>query len=146
MLVLEKQGVLLDLKAAGKKAVIKELAAAVHCQCPEIEVTALTAVLMEREQVGSTGVGNGVAIPHGKILGLDRTILCFGRSRQGVSYDAVDKRPVQLFVLIVSPEGSTDGYLKTLATVSRLLKDPQNRNVLLTTSDRDMVVELFARQ
>ena len=135
---------LLDLKAASKDAVLQELADAVHDQYPEIETEALAAVLHEREQVGSTGVGNGVAIPHGKIFGIDRTVLCFGRSRKGIVFDAVDNRPVQLFVLILSPDGMAGEYLKTLAQVSRLLKKAKNRTVLLETGDLDTIVDLFA--
>lgn len=144
MLVLDKQCVLLDLKAVTKDSVLKELAEAIHNHCPEIEAEKLSAALHEREQVGSTGVGNGVAIPHGKIKGILRTVLCFGRSRKGIVFDAVDNRPVQLFVLILSPEGVAGEYLKTLAQVSRLLKEPQNRTILLETNNLDTIVNLFA--
>ncbi len=144
MLFLEKQCVLLDLKSATKETVLLELAEAVHDQCPQIGAEELAAVLRERESFGSTGVGNGVAIPHGKITGLEETILCFGRSQRGISYDAVDNHPVQLFVLILSPNNMTNEYLKTLAQVSRLLKQPRNRTILQETSNPNTVVDLFA--
>ncbi len=144
MLVLEKQCVLLDLKSVSKDAVLKELAGAVHCQFPEIKIEKLSAVLREREQIGSTGVGNGVAIPHGKIPGLNRTVLSFGRSRKGISFDAVDNRPVHIFVLIMSPMGMGSDYLKTLAQVSRLLKFSSNRSALLEAVDEDTVISIFA--
>ena len=146
MLYLDEQCVILELQATTKEATLKELAGAIHSQCPQIELDTLGEVLRQRELVGSTGVGNGIAIPHGKLKGLNKILLCFARSNEGISFDAIDNRPVQLFVMILSPENMADEYLKTLARISRFLKDPENRRLLLKSESRQDIVELFNQQ
>lgn len=131
------------MKASGKDEALLELATAVHSGCATIDPTALFTVLQEREQVGSTGVGNGVAIPHAKMPGLDRLLLCFGRSKGGVNFEAIDKRPVHLFVQILSPTGVADEYLQTLARISRLLKVEANRRLLLQVKTKQEILDLF---
>ncbi len=143
MIQLERQCIILDLQAANKEEVLLELASSVHNCCPEIDLQAINTVLHEREQLGSTGVGNGVAIPHGKILGLAKSLLCFGRSRQGIGFEAMDKRPVHLFVLILSPVNFAEDYLKTLASVSRLLKDDTSRTQLMQAQNQQTIIDLF---
>ena len=113
-------------------------------QCGRFTEETLYKVLLEREAVGSTGVGNGVAIPHGKIEGLEDILLCFGRSRIGINFDAIDKREVYLFVLLISPAGKGGEYLQTLARVSKILKKSTNRNRLLDLATRDEIEALFA--
>jgi PTS system nitrogen regulatory IIA component len=110
-----------------------------------IHFDTLYRVLTEREQLGSTGVGNGVAIPHAKVTGLEKLLLCLGRSRAGISFDAVDNRPVHLFVMILSPPGMAGEYLHTLARVSKLLKNADIRNKLLLATDTETIQELFNR-
>ncbi len=144
MLNLSKECVILDLAATTKEAVLRELAEAMRHQCPGIGIDEICRVLTEREQVGSTGVGNGVAIPHGKVEGLDRIMLCFGRSRQGIAFDVFDNQPVHLFVVILSSVGLADEYLKTLARVSRLLKQAEKRQLLRQAEDRQAIVDVFA--
>ena len=81
-------------------------------------------VLQERERLGSTGIGEGVAIPHGKLKDLKRLLISFGRSRSGVDFDSMDGKPAHLFFLLVAPEESVGVHLKTLARISKLLKNP----------------------
>jgi PTS system nitrogen regulatory IIA component len=88
-------------------------------------------------------VGNGVAIPHAKVPGLEEMILCFGRSTRGISFDAVDNRPVHLFVQILSPMGMANEYLQTLARISRILKEEQNRRLLMQAASKEDIVALF---
>lgn len=149
MLDIDKSCVMLNLKAKSKQEVLEELTAAL-CQRPMVDAgisqKELVQILMEREMVGSTGVGNGVAIPHGKITGLDRIVLCFGRSQAGLRYEAVDNQPVHLLVLILSPIGMSSDYLQALAKVSRLLKEEKNRELLLLAKDPEEVVELFRKE
>ena len=145
MLQLEKQCIILELESTGKEAVLRELAGAVHDKCPSIDLDTMTQILAEREQLGSTGVGNGVAIPHGKVPGLEKLLLCFGRSSRGINFDAVDNRPVQLLVMILAPPDMAGEYLQTLARVSRLLKDSTTRNKLLQAPDTESILELFNR-
>ncbi len=143
MIQFETQGIILDMKASSKNDALKELIEAVHPQCSDIDPTVLLTVLMEREQVGSTGVGHGIAIPHGKVPGLNEFLLCFGRSTKGIGFEAIDNRPVHLFVLILSPTGMSNEYLQTLARISRLLKDQFNRNLLFQAKTTKDILALF---
>jgi nitrogen PTS system EIIA component len=129
---LTKDAIILEMKAATKEGALRELAALAATLCGRFTEETLYNVVLERESVGSTGVGNGVAIPHGKIEGLDEILLCFGRSRAGVNFDAVDKRPAHLFVLLLSPAGKAEEYLHALARVSKILRENAKRQRLLT--------------
>lgn len=141
---LQRDAIILDMKAATKEAALRELAGTAATLCGRFTEETLFNVLLERETVGSTGVGNGVAIPHGKIDGLDEILLCFGRSRTGINFDAIDNRPAHLFVLLLSPADKAGEYLQTLAAVSRILKQQGNRQQLLDSTSRDDIVALFA--
>jgi nitrogen PTS system EIIA component len=141
---LQRDAIILDMKAATKEAALRELAGAAATLCGRFTEETLYNVLLERETVGSTGVGNGVAIPHGKIDGLDEILLCFGRSRTGINFDAIDNRPAHLFVLMLSPANKAGEYLQTLAAVSRILKQQDKRQQLLDSTSRDEISALFA--
>ncbi len=143
MFQLKKESIILEMKATGKEAALHELAALAAVQCGRFTEEILYNVLLERETVGSTGVGNGVAIPHGKIEGLDDILLCLGRSRTGLNFDAIDNRPVHLLVLLLSPAGKALEYLHTLAQVSKILKKSTNRQRLLDSTTREEIVALF---
>ena len=135
---LDSRAIILDLKAATKEGALRELAALAATRCGRCTEETLYAVLVEREAIGSTGVGNGVAIPHGKVTGLDDILLCFGRSREGI-----DNQPVHLFVLLLSPATKAAEYLKALARVSRILKNETTRQELLASSSPEAIVSLF---
>ena len=141
---LNPDAIILEMKATTKDAALRELAGLAATQCGRFTEEVLYKVLVEREAVGSTGVGNGVAIPHGKIEGLEEILLCFGRSRLGVDFNAIDKREVYLFMLMISPAGKGGEYLQTLARVSRILKEGSNRQRLLDCASREEIVALFA--
>jgi len=119
------------IQAASKKETLRELAGAVHAAQPELDPERLYAILQEREALGSTGIGDGIAIPHGKIKGLPEITICFGRSRQGIPFDSLDGKPAHLFFLLLAPEELAVPYLSSLAELSRFLKNPPNRNRLL---------------
>ena len=141
---LKKDAIILEMKAATKEGALRDLAGLAASQCGRFAEETLYKVLLERVAGGSTGVGNGVAIPHGKIEGLEDILLCFGRSRIGINFDAIDKREVYLFVLLISPAGKGGEYLQTLARVSKILKKSTNRNRLLDLATRDEIEALFA--
>ncbi|HHD64701.1 MAG TPA: PTS sugar transporter subunit IIA [Desulfobulbaceae bacterium] len=143
MLKLGEQCIILEMKSKSKNEALEELSTTVHSQCTVVDPTVLLDVLREREQVGSTGVGNGVAIPHAKVPGLDQLLLCFGRSVKGISFDAIDNRPVHLFVQILSPMGMADEYLRTLARISRLFKIESNRKFLLQARTKQEILDFF---
>jgi nitrogen PTS system EIIA component len=140
----DEQAIILDMKAVGKESALREMAALAATQSGQFTEEVIYNVLQERESVGSTGVGNGVAIPHGKITGLKDILLCFARSRAGLNFDAVDNRPVHLFVLLLSPADKAAEYLQTLAWVSRILKKKENRLQLLNSETRAEIAALFA--
>ncbi len=141
---LKSDAIILDMKAATKDAALRELAGLAATQCGRFTEEVLYRILLEREAVGSTGVGNGVAIPHGKIEGLGEILLCFGRSKAGIDFNAIDKRDVYLFILMISPAGKGGEYLQTLAGVSRILKQHRKRQQLLDCTTREQIVALFA--
>ncbi|MEW6500032.1 MAG: PTS sugar transporter subunit IIA [Thermodesulfobacteriota bacterium] len=123
--------VLPAMAAASKKEALKELAGAVHAARPELDAERLYATILERETLGSTGIGDAIAIPHGKIKGLSEITICFGRSKQGVPFESLDGKPAHLFFLLLAPEGAATPYLTSLAELSRFLKNPQTRNRLM---------------
>jgi PTS system nitrogen regulatory IIA component len=102
---------------------------------PQLSAPRLTETLLEREKLGSTGVGEGVAIPHGKLPGLPGLLAAFGRSPPGVDFGAIDSRPTYLFFVLFAPENSAGVHLKALARISRLFKSPQFRAGILEARD-----------
>lgn len=134
--VLHKEAILVDLKANDKKGVLEELSKPVS-QIAGIKQQDLVRVLLEREQLGSTGIGGGIGIPHGKLKNLDNLVLGFGLSRKGIDFDSMDRRPTHIFFLLVTPENSTGLHLKVLARISRLLKNEDFKEKLLQISDAE---------
>jgi len=143
MIQLQEEDIVLDLTARNKDGALKELAKVLHKHCPGVKLEHLYQILRDRELIGSTGVGNGVAIPHGKIEKLDRILIGFGRSQNGIGFDSIDNQPVHLLVMLLSPVQLIDEYLKTLAMVSRLLKQPETRRILRSTDSRQEIVSIF---
>jgi PTS system nitrogen regulatory IIA component len=129
--ILPPEAVVDGLLAETKEGILLELSEAICRRLPTLSPARLTAILMDREGLGSTGIGEGVAIPHGKIPGIDRLVAVFGRSRGGVQFASLDGKPTRLFFLILAPENSAGMHLKALARISRLLKDPRFRGRLL---------------
>lgn len=124
------------LAGKSKEEVLRELATAMAAQHPDIDADRLVEVLWERERLGSTAIGDGIAIPHGKLPGLKNVLGAFGRHPQGVDFQSLDGKPTRLLFLLVAPEDSVGQHLKALARVSRLLKDPAFRNQLMLAPDR----------
>lgn len=142
--VLKKEAIIVDLKSKCKKEVIDELAAPA-AQLARVERQKLVRVLMEREQLGSTGIGGGIGIPHGKLKDLDNLILGFGLSRAGIDFDSLDGKPTHIFFLLLTPENSAGLHLKLLARISRLLKKETFRESLLKAADsKDVIAAIQA--
>ncbi|MFO8083481.1 MAG: PTS sugar transporter subunit IIA [Desulfobacterales bacterium] len=140
--VLYKETIIVDLKAGDKKSLLEEMAAPV-ARIAKVNQTELVRVLMEREQLGSTGIGGGIGIPHGKLKGLEKLVLGFGLSRKGIDFDSMDRRPTHIFFLLITPENSTGLHLKLLARISRLLKNEDFKEKLLQISNADeLLVEI----
>ena len=134
--IIREENVICDLKAKDKRGVLEELAEAVSRNEEAVNKTALVKVLVERERLGSTGIGDGVAIPHGKLSGVSYPIMSFGRSRQGLNFDAMDGQPVYLFFLLVAPENSSGIHLQALAKIAKMLKNSVFRKRLMKAKDR----------
>jgi PTS system nitrogen regulatory IIA component len=137
--VLSKEAILADLKSQNKKGILEELVAPV-ATIADVNPENLVKVLMERERLGSTGIGGGIGIPHGKMKDIESLVLGFGLSRKGVDFESLDGKPTHIFFLLVTPENSTGLHLKLLARISRILKNDPFKNRLLNASDED---ELF---
>ena len=120
--LISPSGIVAKLKAKSKKQALQELAkkAAALTGQPE---RAIFEVLIERERLGTTGVGHGIAIPHGKLAGLDRLHTLFARLETPIDFDAIDEQPVDLICVLLAPEAAGADHLKALARVSRLLRD-----------------------
>jgi PTS system nitrogen regulatory IIA component len=138
--VLHKEAILADLKAQNKKGILEELVAPV-ATIAKVQQENLVRVLLERERLGSTGIGGGIGIPHGKMKNLENLVLGYGLSRKGVDFESLDGKPAHIFFLLVTPENSTGLHLKLLARISRILKNETFKNKLLGAGDRD---EIFA--
>jgi PTS system nitrogen regulatory IIA component len=119
-----------DLKAGNKREALEELALMV-AKKEGLDIKTLVPILEEREKLGSTAIGNGFAIPHGKMGGLNKLVASFGRSVQGIDFDSIDGKPTHLFFLLMAPENTAGMHLKTLARISRLLKDTKIRARLI---------------
>ena len=139
--ILVKEAVLLDLESDSKDGVLAELAGALGNAVASIDSDQLLQVLVERESLQSTGIGEGVAIPHGKIAGLDRLLASFARCKKGLDFDSIDGQPTQLFFLLVVPEHSGGQHLKALARISRFLRDGTFRDQLI---DAEKPEDVFA--
>ena len=119
---LTSECVMANLRAANKKQVLQELARKAATLTGKDE-DAIYDVLAERERLGTTGIGHGIAIPHGKLAGLDRVYGVFARLERPVDFDAIDDQPVDLIFLLLAPANSSSDHLKALAKVSRMLRD-----------------------
>ncbi len=139
---LDPNNIITELKATDKKGVLEELTLPVT-EITQIEHKELVRVLIEREHLGSTGIGNGIGIPHGKLKNLPSLILGVGISRKGVNFDAMDKKPTHIFFLLLTPDNSTNLHLKLLARISKILKEESFKDKLLVSSDKDEVIRLI---
>jgi PTS system nitrogen regulatory IIA component len=129
--ILEEKNVIPDLKAKDKRGVLEELVETIVRNDPSLDKSSLVKVLLERERLGSTGIGDGVAIPHGKFHGLRTPIVSFGRSRKGLDFETMDGEPAFLFFLLVAPENSASIHLKALAKIAKILKSSSFREALI---------------
>lgn len=141
--ILRPEALLDDLKGTDKRAVLSEFSQLGH-QLLKIDQDAILNVLLEREKLGSTAVGHGVAIPHGKITGLPQMTALFGRSKKGVDFQAHDQKLSQLFFVILAPESAIGNYLHALARLSRLMKDERVRAIISKCEMKDLYQTLLA--
>jgi len=141
--LLAQDAVVPEMHATTKEEALVELTEALLASGCVLDKDEVLRILQERENLGSTGIGDGVAIPHGKLKNLDRLVMSFGRSREGVDFDSMDGKPAHLFFLLVAPEESVGIHLKTLARISKLLKDEGVRQQLIEALDRETICSII---
>ncbi len=129
--IISEKNIISELNARDKKGVLEELAEAIANQEPSVDKGALVKVLVEREQLGTTGIGDGVAIPHGKLNDIDRPAISFGRSRDGLDFESMDGQPTHIFFLLVAPDNSSGVHLQVLAKIAKMLKSSAFRQRLM---------------
>ncbi|MAE69994.1 MAG: PTS fructose transporter subunit IIA [Gemmatimonadetes bacterium] len=141
---LAEESINLDLQATTKDEVLGELVE--RLELDEKNAAVVLRMLKKREHMGSTGMGRGVAIPHGRSLVISRLMVAVGRSTGGIEFNAMDGKPVHLFFLIVAPPQEISNiYLPTLGRIAQFLKDPENREALQTAESASAFRELMAR-
>src|SRR5690349_6626618 len=143
---LREDMVLPDLAASDKPGVLGELCAGLARAYPSLSPGRLSETLLERERLGSTGIGDGVAIPHGKLPGIPGLIAAFARKKAGVDFAAIDGRPTYLFFVLFAPDNSAGLHLKALARISRLFKQPQFRQAILNAPDAAGIFRLISEE
>ncbi|NLA73870.1 MAG: PTS sugar transporter subunit IIA [Deltaproteobacteria bacterium] len=134
------------MKAKNKNLAIEELADLIVKSNTSINKDDLVRILLEREKLGSTGIGEGVAIPHGKVPDITEPIISFGRSENGLDFDSMDGLPVHLFFLLVAPENSANIHLKALARIAKILKNQVLRKQLLEAKTREDIYRIIMRE
>ena len=140
---IDRQLVLPALASTAKAEVLREMTLAIAVRHPELDAGRALAVLLDREGLGTTGIGDGVAIPHGKLADLPGVILCVGRSQKGVDFEALDFKPCTIFFLVLAPEQMTGIHLRILAHISRLIKDDSFRKDFYEAADQDALYALL---
>jgi PTS system nitrogen regulatory IIA component len=130
--ILKEEWIVPELQSRTKAEVLHELAAHLGAHHPGVDAAHLVTVLLDRERLGTTAIGEGIAIPHGKLPGLKGVIAAFARSLGGVDCHSLDGAPTKLFFLLVAPDDAAGIHLKALARVSRLLRDKGFRERLLS--------------
>ncbi len=146
--ILQQPMVIPEVAASEKEAVLGEMARHLceHSDLICVPPEHVQKALLGRERLGSTGVGESVAIPHAKIPGLRTLIAAFARSSTGVKFDAIDQQPVRLIFVLLVPEHSAGAHLKALARIARLLKNPSFRSRLLSLSDAQGLYDAFLEE
>ncbi len=141
--LLQNNLIIEELQAVDKRGVLSEFARLLKSMNRVDNEEELLRVLLEREALGSTGIGDGVAIPHGKLPMHSEMIVAFGRSSKGVDFQSMDSKPVFLFFLLVTSEDKPGDHLKALARISRILKNPALRESLRAAPDRQELQRLL---
>ncbi|MBC8340779.1 MAG: PTS sugar transporter subunit IIA [Proteobacteria bacterium] len=137
--ILVKDAVVLSLKAKDKNGILEEMSRSLAAAEPSVAADELLSVLIDREELQSTGIGEGVAIPHGKMAGLDRLMATFASSDDGVDFASIDGKPTQLYFMLVVPEHSGGQHLKALARISRFFRDPSFRGKLMDATSTEAI-------
>jgi len=140
------QSVIPALKSREKSAVLDEMAGWLVSVHPQLNTKRVLDVLQEREKISTTAIGEGVAIPHGKLPGVDHVLGVFARSAEGVDFASLDGEPTHLFFALIAPENAAADHLKALARISRLLKDEAFRHRLMAGETAQDLYNIIANE
>lgn len=140
---LDEKHIVIDLGPCDKNSALNRLVEKASEVIHEIEKQPVLQVIMDREELGSTGIGGGVAIPHGKLSQLRRMTIFVGKSKEGVDFDAIDNAPVNIIFLLLAPDDSATIYLKVLARVSKMLKKEGTIEKLLNVNTKKEMLEII---
>ncbi len=143
--VLPKEAIIDNLQAQDKNGILEELVRPI-ADMTGLDNKDLVQVLIERERLGSTGIGGGIGIPHGKLKDLESLVLGFGIARKAVDFDSMDGRPTHIFFLLLTPENSTGLHLKLLARISKILKHDPFKDKLLNAADREEIYAVIEEE
>lgn len=143
---LSEKAISADLQATDKEGVVRELIDLISKSAGIKNKDEIAKVLMSREELGSTGIGLGIGIPHGKSDAVKDLVAAFGISRKGIDFDALDGEPVHIFFCLVAPEDSAGPHLKALARISRLLKDKYFRDFLKGLDDSKKIFKAIKEE
>lgn len=133
-----------SLKSNNKKDAIKELVALLKNTRTISDDESVAKVVLEREELGSTGIGEGIAVPHGKSPAVDKVVAAFGRSEKGIDFQSeTDDTPVKLIFLLIAPVGSSGPHLLALARISRLLRSKEFREKIIKAKSKSEILEIF---
>ncbi len=141
--ILDRGGIITGHQTTSKKRLLEQIADLFAEQLPAINAGKIFTTLIERENLGSTGIGNGIALPHGRIAGLDKVVGFFLRLQTALDFDAIDHLPVNMVFAILVPEDATEEHLKLLASLARLFRDEDTRQLLLETTDSSVIRNIF---
>ncbi|HVZ73972.1 MAG TPA: PTS sugar transporter subunit IIA [Polyangia bacterium] len=141
---LRPNAIVADLAATTKAAALAELSTRMASLEPSLDAEELRRVLEERELLASTAIGDGIAIPHGKLDAIGHLAGVLGRSRAGLDFDSIDGRPTHLLFMLVAPVSSTGVHLKALARLSRLFRDPEFRARLLAAPTGEAMYQVIS--
>ncbi|MCM8781674.1 MAG: PTS sugar transporter subunit IIA [Candidatus Omnitrophica bacterium] len=143
---LNEKAISANLRAQDKGGVIRELVDLLFKAGAIKDREELIHALLAREALGSTGIGQGIGIPHGKSSKVKELVAAFGLSRKGVNFDSLDGEPVYIFFLLVAPEEASGPHLKALARISRLLKDKYFRDLLKEAKDEKEIIRIIKEE
>lgn len=143
---LNKKAISVNIKSADKEGVIKELVDLLADAADIKNKEDLVKAVLAREALGSTGIGQGVGIPHAKSQAVKELVAAFGLSRNGVNFDSLDGEPVHIFFLLIAPEESAGPHLKALARISRMLKDKYFRDLLKKAKDEHDILRIIQEE
>jgi nitrogen PTS system EIIA component len=144
--ILSKDSIIANLTGTNKEEVLREITDFLQNQSLIKDKETLFNTLMEREKLGSTGIGENVAIPHGKSDELSQIVIVFGRSIEGLDFESLDQKPVHFVCMVIAPQNSTGQHLKALARISRLFKNQNLREGILKLQDANQIYALLLEE